>query len=39
MLQIPSHPEVYQRSGYPAFLAQQAQRGPAYAAAAGKDGT
>lgn len=34
-LQIPFHPEVYSGSGYPQFLAQQAQRGADYAAAAG----
>lgn len=33
--QIPYHLEVYNASGYPAFVAQQAQRGPLYAAAAG----
>lgn len=32
---IPYHPEVYQRSGYPEFLAQQDARGPEYGAAAG----
>ncbi|KAL4451415.1 hypothetical protein ABPG77_009487 [Micractinium sp. CCAP 211/92] len=31
---IPFHPEVYSGSGYPQFLAQQAQRGADYAAAA-----
>ncbi|KAI7844422.1 hypothetical protein COHA_002016 [Chlorella ohadii] len=31
---IPYHREVYNASGYPAFIAQQAQRGPLYAAAA-----
>ncbi|KAL4420666.1 hypothetical protein ABPG75_010322 [Micractinium tetrahymenae] len=31
---IPFHPEVYSGSGYPQFVAQQAQRGAAYAAAA-----
>lgn len=34
--QIPYHAEIYQGSGYPAFLAQQAQRGAAYAAGAGE---
>lgn len=34
-MQIPYHREVYNASGYPAFIAQQAQRGPLYAAAAG----